>query len=153
MSDLLYNRLLLTFNNVKNRLESLLELCYSNEYRSGIKEIQTSIKSVQTLIDTIYDQLKTHDNSKSLPKRSLCKYGWTCERIQQLYQEELELNLEILALLRLSTYFNKVDEMKSLTQTTGFNINRYFHSSIMTQFTKKVNKSLFWLQLIDGIFR
>ncbi|CAF4461523.1 unnamed protein product, partial [Rotaria sp. Silwood2] len=101
MSDLLYNRLLLSFINVKNRLESLLNLCYVNEYRSDIKELQSSIRSVSTLIDNLQYELKINDNSKRLKNNFLCKNGWTWGKIQQLDNEEQCLNSEYLALLRL----------------------------------------------------
>ncbi|CAF2376287.1 unnamed protein product [Rotaria sp. Silwood2] len=145
MSDLLYNRLLLSFINVKNRLESLLNLCCVNEYRSDIKELQSSIRSVSTLIDNLQYELKINDNSKLLKNNFLCKNGWTWGKIQQLDNEEQCLNLEYLALLRLQTLatcFNKLDEQKFLKQTTRFNINRQYHSNIMMNFIDQIQPTI-----------
>ncbi|CAF3372379.1 unnamed protein product [Rotaria sp. Silwood1] len=125
MSDLLFNRLLLSFINVKNRLESLLNLCSINEYRLDIKEIQIYIRSVSSLIDNLQYEFKINDNLKLFSNRSLCKNGWTWKKIQQLNNEEQFFNLELLALLRLqilATCFNKFDKQKFRKQTTSSNI-------------------------------
>ncbi|CAF0829322.1 unnamed protein product [Rotaria sp. Silwood1] len=118
MSDLLFNRLLLSFINVKNRLESLLNLCSINEYRLDIKEIQIYIRSVSNLIDNLQYEFKINDNLKLFSNRSLCKNSWTWKKIQQLNNEEQSFNLELLALLRLqmlATCFNKFDKQKFLS--------------------------------------
>ncbi|CAF0760834.1 unnamed protein product [Rotaria sordida] len=145
MSDLLYNRLLLNFINVKNRLESLLNLYCINEYRLDIKELQISIGFVSNLIDKLQYELKLTDNLKPFSNHSLCNNNWTWKKIQQLDMKEQCLNLEFLALLRLQTLatcFDEFDEQKFLKQTTNFNINRQYHLNKMMKFIDETKSTI-----------
>jgi dynactin complex subunit len=124
MSNPFSTRLLLTFVNVRRRLESLLELCriheqpswnsadewkefyrFSGPYRSDIDELECSIATVTQLIGNIQHELNATDEKKPIPNYPLCNNGWTIENIERLHDNmnDTQLTLDILALFRLQT--------------------------------------------------
>ena len=103
MSTSLPDRLLSTFLNVQRRLEAQLELCRTHEhpswmsdddwgelhrfcgpYRSDIEELENSIASVSTLLESLRSESQSSDNASPLPDYPLCKNGWTLEKIERL---------------------------------------------------------------------
>jgi hypothetical protein len=121
MSVLLTDRLLLTFINVKHRLESLLNLCRISEnplwtndddygeiyrffgpYHTDIEELEESIKHISSLIENLRHEQNTSEDCKPFPDYPLCENNWTFKKIEQL-EEEQTLNLDILNQLSLHT--------------------------------------------------
>jgi hypothetical protein len=140
MSSLLYDRLLLTFINVKHRLESLLHLCRISEnpswtnddeveeiyqffgpYHTDIEELEESIKHVSTLIENLQQEQNTSEDCKPIPDYPLCENGWTLRKIEQLDEEQC-LNLNILNHLSLHT-LNECDNQFDEKQCSTRNLN------------------------------
>jgi hypothetical protein len=133
MSSLLFDRLLLTFNNVKHRLQSLLNVCriYENSsgfnddddcdefcrfdgpYRSDIEELEESIVRISLLIENFQHEQDTADDCKPFPNYPLCENHWTLKKIEQLEEEEC-LNLIMIKQLSLHT-LNGIDRQECLT--------------------------------------
>ena len=145
MSTSLSDRLLSTLVNVQRRLEALLDLCRAHEhpswmsdddwgelhrfcgpYRSDIEELENSIASVATLLESLRFESQPSDNASPLPDYPLCKNGWTWEKIERLDDDDTQdLNLEILALLRLQTLaacIDKLDEQRSAIRRLSFHV-------------------------------
>lgn len=127
MSSLLFDRLLLTFINVKDRLEKFLILCRISEnplwtndddseeiyrflgpYHSDIEELEESIKQISSLIENLQHEQNTSEDCKPFQDYPLCENGWTLKRIEQL-EEEQSLNLDVLDQLSLHT-ITDIDE-------------------------------------------
>jgi hypothetical protein len=146
MSTSLPDRLLSTLLNVRRRLQSLLDVCRTHEhpswmsdddwgelhrfcgpYRSDIEELETSIVSVSTLVESLRSESQSSDSASPLPDYPLCKNGWTLERIERLEDDdEQDLNLEILALLRLQTLaacIHKLDEQRCAMRRLSFHVS------------------------------
>ena len=138
MSSVLFDRLLLTFINVKNRLQSLLHLCrlYENSswineddceesyrfcgpYSSDIEELEECIKQITLLIENFQHEQNTTEDCKPFPDYPLCDNEWTLNKIEQL-EEEQSLNLILIKQLRLHT-LSQCDEEECLT-TLNVNI-------------------------------
>jgi hypothetical protein len=152
MSFLLIDRLLLTFMNVKHRLETLLNLCriYENlssinddecdefyrfygPYHSDIEELEESIVCISSLIENLQHEQDMAEDCQAFPNYPLCKNGWTFKDIEQL-EEEPCLNLEILNQLSLHTlneYDNQFDEQQQhLTRSlnvTIIHLQKFIH--------------------------
>jgi len=143
MSSVLFDRLLLTFINVKHRLESLLNLCRISEhpswtndddceelyrffgpYHSDIEELEESIKHISSLIENLHHEKNTSEDCKPFPDYPLCENDWTLKKIEQL-EEEQNFNLDILNKLSLHTLNesdNQFDEQQSPIRNLNVNI-------------------------------
>ena len=159
MSTSLPDRLLSTFLSVQRRLEAQLELCRTHEhpswmsdddwgelhrfcgpYRSDIEELENSFASVSTLLESLRSESQSSDNASPLPDYPLCKNGWTLEKIERLDgDDKQDLNLEILALLRLQTLaacIHKLDEQRCAIRRLSFHVRLQallpFHNSLNT---------------------
>ncbi len=140
MSALLSDRLLLTFVNVKHRLESLLNLCRISEnpswtndddgeefyrffgpYQSDIEELEKSITHVSSLIENLQHEQNTTEDCKPFPNYPLCENGWTFKEIEQL-EEEPRLNLVVVHQLALQT-LTKTDHQAEEQQSSTINFN------------------------------
>jgi hypothetical protein len=137
MSSLLFDRLLLTFINVKQRLESFLNLCRIHEkpswindndfeefyrfygpYHSDIEELENSIVYISSLIENLQHEQNTTEDSKPFPDYPLCKNGWTSTDIEQLGEEQC-LNLHTLNQISLHT----LNECDTQPGSTSLNVN------------------------------
>lgn len=142
MSSLLFDRLLLTFINVKHRLEKLLALCRISEnpswindedceekyrffgpYNTDIEELEESIEQISSLIENFQHEQNTHEDCKPFEDYPLCDNGWTLNKIVQL-DEEQTLDLNILNQLSLHS-ITELDEQSNVN-ILDENKNHYF---------------------------
>ncbi|CAF1012974.1 unnamed protein product [Adineta ricciae] len=128
MSSPLVDRLLLRFNNVKHRLEALLEICRTHEivclkenneyddesYRlygphdSDIEELEQCIISISRLIENLQQEQSSSDECHDALNYPLCDNDWTFESIKQLdediydnHDEQREATLGVLSQLNM----------------------------------------------------
>ena len=147
MSDLIGHRLVNTFLRVKQRLESLLDFCRLHEhtltindddwedrdrfrgpYRWDIEELENSISTVSTLIANLQQEYDPTDDQHPIPNYPLCKNGWTIEQIERLDTErERQINLDVLALLRLQTLTECIHQLNSQTSRSHVSIRDLSH--------------------------
>lgn len=144
MSSLLFDRLLLTFINVKHRLEKLLNICRiyensawktddSNEEfyrfygpdRADIEDLENSILSISKLIENFQHEQNTNGYCEPFTNCPLCENGWRLKDIEQLDKQEI-LTLNIIhqiSLHTLSQSDDDSDEEQYITKDSDVNIN------------------------------
>lgn len=127
---LVSDRLLLTFLNVKQRLECLLSICRVHEkpmwtgeddcgedcrffgpYQSDIEELEKSINQISSLIENLQHEKNESEEYKPIPNYPLCENGWTLNQIDQI-EDEHSLVPNILAQLSRHSS-NRYDENRS----------------------------------------
>ena len=139
MSSSLFDRLLLTFINVKHRLESLLHVCrtyedplwknddyYDEYYRfhgpdmADIEELEVSIVFISSLIENFQHEQNTNE---PFPHYPLCKDGWTVNDIEQLEKNQCS-NLDITDQIRLLIRSQYHNERQHSTRNLNVNIQK-----------------------------
>ena len=125
-NTLVSDRLLLTFVNVKQRLECLRSICRIHEkpmwtgeddcgedcrsfgpYQSDIEELEKSINQISSLIENLQHEKSENEEDKPMPDYPLCENRWTLNKIDEI-DDEHPFDLTILA--QLSKYAYNSDE-------------------------------------------
>lgn len=127
--QMLSDRLLSTFINVKHRLEILLDLCRTLEkplwttedaeecyrffgpYRTDIDELEQSIAQVSLLIENLQHDQSSSEECKPFPDYPLCENEWTLKKIEEQDEPTRPLNINILN--QLSLFILNDDEHSS----------------------------------------